>query len=164
MSRVLALDPGNVQTGWVIIDKDTLRPLAFDKTENRELARMMKEELAYDEFVSERVRSYGMVVGREVFLTCEWTGRFAQIALDRGAPAAYVYRKDEKLHICMDSRAKDANLRRALIERFAEKDLKNGKGTKKDPDWFYGFHGNDIWAAYCVAITFAEKGPSEVEI
>lgn len=165
MSRVLALDPGNVQSGWCIMDRETLRPLQFDKTENRELARMIMDgELEFDEFVAERVRSYGMAVGREVFMTCEWTGRFVQIALEKGVLVSYIHRKDEKLHICGDSRAKDVNLRRALIERFATKDLKNGKGRKGDPDWFYGFHGNDIWAAYCVGLTFIEAGPSEVEV
>lgn len=126
MSKVLALDPGNVFSGWSIIDRDSLKPLQFNKTENRELARMIiSDELEFDEFVTERVRSYGMAVGREVFMTCEWTGRFVQLALGRGVPVSYIHRKDEKMHICGDSRAKDANLRRALIERFAQHDLKN---------------------------------------
>lgn len=163
MSRVLAIDPGNKLTGWCVIDRGTLKPLLFGKTENKKLAEEVKSELQFDEFVIERVASYGMVVGKEVFQTCEWIGRFVQIASDRNIPISYIYRKDEKLHICGDSRAKDSNIRRALIERFAQHDFKNGKGTKSSPDWFYGFSGSDMYAAYTCGITFIEKGPSEVE-
>jgi hypothetical protein len=96
-----------------------------------------------------------MAVGRDVFETCEWVGRYSQIAGDNAMAVSYIYRREEKLHICGDPRAKDANIRRALIDRFAKHDLKNGRGTKKDPDWFYGFKA-DCWAAYAVGLTWIE--------
>lgn len=157
--RVFAIDPGNVESAYCIVDGETLRPLQFGKVVNDELLETVKSfELPSGRpelVVIERVASYGMAVGREVFETCEWTGRFAEAALERNVPVAYVYRRDEKLHICGDSRAKDANIRRALIDRFARHDLKNGKGTKKNPDWFYGITA-DVWAAYAVALTYIE--------
>ena len=150
--RVLAIDPGNRQSAWCMIDGGTLKPLSFGKEENQVVLDAV-QHLSYDSIVIERVASYGMAVGRDVFETCEWVGRFTQAALP--LRAHYVYRQEEKLHICGDSRAKDTNIRRALIDRFAQHDLKNGKGTKKNPDWFYGFSA-DVWQAYAVAVTYVE--------
>ena len=150
--RVLALDPGDTQTGYCFIDVDTLRPLRFGKEDNQSVLLLVQLE-AYDLLVSERVASYGMAVGRSVFETCEWVGRYTQAS---HAPVVYIYRQEEKIHICHDSRAKDSNIRRALIDRFAQHDLKNGRGTKKNPDWFYGFK-KDVWAAYAAGITYIEK-------
>ena len=149
--KVLAIDPGNRQSAWCMIDGETLKPLSFGKEENQVVLTSVQQR-SYDSIVIERVASYGMAVGRDVFETCEWVGRFTQAAR---VPPDYVYRQEEKLHICADSRAKDTNIRRALIDRFAQHDLKNGKGTKKNPDWFYGFSA-DVWQAYAVAVTYVE--------
>ena len=149
--KILAIDPGNRQSAWCMIDGETLKPLSFGKEENQVVLTSVQQR-SYDSIVIERVASYGMAVGRDVFETCEWVGRFTQAAR---VPPDYVYRQEEKLHICGDSRAKDANIRRALIDRFAQHDLKNGKGTKKNPDWFYGFSA-DVWQAYAVAVTYVE--------
>lgn len=157
--NILAIDPGNVLSGWCILDDNTLKPLNFDKSLNQDLLAILSNQDSMtppDAVVIERVASYGMAVGKEVFQTCEWIGRFTQRAQDLGLPVGYVYRREEKVHICKDSRAKDSNIRQALIDRFAQHDLKNGKGTKKDPDWFYGFRA-DIWMAYAVGLTYIEQ-------
>lgn len=154
--KVLAIDPGNRKSAWCMIDGETLRPLFFDKEENQVVLTAV-QHLSYDSIVIERVASYGMAVGRDVFETCEWVGRFTQAAR---VPPDYVYRQEEKLHICGDSRAKDTNIRRALIDRFAQHDMKNGKGTKKNPDWFYGFSA-DVWQAYAVAVTYVETSKKD---
>lgn len=154
--KVLALDPGDTYTGYCFIDRETLRPIRFGKEANHIVLLMVQLE-AYNFLVIERVASYGMAVGKHVFETCEWVGRFSQAST---SPVGYIYRQDEKLHICHDSRAKDANIRRALIDRFAIKDQKNGKGSKKDPDWFYQFY-SDVWAAYAAGITYIETEMKE---
>ena len=158
--RILGIDPGNIQSAYCLIDAETLRPLEVGKIENEALRRYLRQELSFDEQdrgAIEMIASYGMPVGREVFDTCRWIGRYEEV-LSRKLyiPPTLIYRQQEKLHICHDSRAKDTNIRRALIDRFAQHDLKNGKGTKKDPDWFYGFSGTDMYAAYSVALVMAE--------
>lgn len=155
MSRVLSLDPGNEHTGFVLADSETRRPLEFDKIPNRELADMMLNgTLKFDEFVTERMESMGTLIGRTVLESCEWVGRFSQIAESLGLEVNYVYRHEEKIHICGDSRAKDANIRRALIDRFAK--TANGKGTKKEPDFFFQFR-SDIWSAYAILTCYLDR-------
>ena len=158
---IFAIDPGNEQSAWCVMS-DQYELLDFDKQPNAEVMKSMLYRLQvsntavplYDSVVIERVAGYGMPVGREVFETCEWIGRFSQEA-EKLIPVNYIYRKDEKLTLCFDSKAKDANIRAALIERFAKHDLKNGRGTKKDPDYFYGVKA-DIWAAIAVAVTYLD--------
>lgn len=153
---ILAIDPGNEKSAYVVMDKD-LRPLEFEKVKNKELLERIPQLMDRYEDLSlaiEMVASYGMPVGASVFETCVWIGRFWQacIALSR---KALVYRIDEKLTLCRDSRAKDANIRQALIDRFAPNTPNGGKGTKKDPGWFYGFSA-DVWQAYAVGVTYAD--------
>ena len=54
------------------------------------------------------------------------------------------------MNLCYDSRAKDGNIRQALIDRFGP------VGTKKAPGWFYGV-SKDVWAAVAVGVTWADK-------
>lgn len=154
--RVFAIDPGNLESAFCIVDVETLRPLEFGKVANEDLLEIIAECYWTDIGVVEMLQSYGNLIGKDVLETAVWIGRFAE-SLDRSllTPCEMVYRMEEKMHICMDSKAGDANIRRALIDRFAEHDFRNGKGTKKNPDFFYGFKA-DIWAAYAVALTYIE--------
>lgn len=154
---IIAIDPGNVDSAFVVVDEKTYKLISFGKYTN-EIVRSMLAAYAPDsrKTVIEMVASYGMPVGKEVFDTCVWIGRFTECAVRCGSPVTYIPRLDEKMHLCHDSRASDANIRRALIDRFAEHDLKNGKGTKKNPDYFHGF-SRDIWAAFAVAVTYIDR-------
>lgn len=156
--RVFAIDPGNVNSAYCVVDAETLRPLDFAKLPNEDLRDYIKDFLFRedDRAAVEMLQSYGNLIGRDVLETAVWIGRFAD-RLDRKLmhPAGMVFRMEEKMHICGDPKAGDKNIRRALIDRFAQHDLKNGKGTKKKQDWFYGFSA-DVWAAYAVALTYIE--------
>lgn len=148
---LLAIDPGNIESAYVLItDKYTL--FQKDKVTNEKLLKIIKNG-DYDRIAVEMVACYGMPVGREVFDTCVWIGRFTEAAT---VDVDYVYRQEEKLLLCNSVRAKDANIRQALIDRFAKFDFKNGKGAKKNPDYFYGFKA-DMWAAMAVACVWIER-------
>ena len=155
--KVLAIDPGTTQSAWVVMDSETLKPEVASILENSELlSRLYRIDLAEWRFAIEMVASYGMPVGKEVFETCVWIGRFWEALHIRSIyEPELIYRREEKLHICESPKANDATIRHALIDRFAEHDFKFGRGTKKNPDWFYGFK-QDMWAAYAVGLTYIE--------
>lgn len=145
---ILAIDPGNKESAYVLLDKE-LKPIEFGKftndnvrTETRRLFNLYYPKV---NVVIEMIASYGMAVGKEVFDTCVWIGRFYELFGD--GYVSYIYRKDEKINLCGSMKAKDSNIRQALIDRFGVVGTKNNKG------WFYGFK-SDIWAAYAVGVTF----------
>lgn len=155
MGTVLAIDPGSTESGWVMIDTETCEPYLFDKTANSELLRDFHGgRFDFSTVVIEMVASYGMAVGKDVFETCVWIGRFDE-ALQHGS-AELVYRRDVKLHHCGQTKANDSNIKQALVDRFAPGVRNHGKGTKADPGWFYGFH-KDIWQAYALAVLAADR-------
>jgi hypothetical protein len=154
--KLLAIDPGNIESAYVLMDG--YKPVDFGKVQNNQLLdTILARGLAEwpDVVAIEMIASYGMPVGREVFDTCVWIGRYSLAMALGGTAVEYVYRQEVKLNLCGSSRAKDSNIRQALIDRFAERDLKNGKGTKAAPDYFYGFKA-DVWAAFSVGCTYLD--------
>lgn len=158
-TRILAIDPGNQHSAYVLLDADTRRPIEFDKCDNDELRARLH---AYwdtwnpEHVAIEMVASYGMAVGREVFETCVWIGRFyEQITRQARQEPRLQYRLPVKVHHCHSAKAKDSNVRQALVDRFAPGQPNYGKGTKANPGWFHGFSA-DVWAAYAVGVYVAD--------
>lgn len=150
---ILAIDPGNIESAYCVIEDETYKPILFEKVNNEDLILklgiILKEYNIYAVII-EKIASYGMAVGKEVFDTCIWIGRFYECSISYVGTIDYIYRKDEKINICGTMKAKDSNIRQALIDRFGE------VGTIKNKGWFYGFK-KDIWSAYAVGITWLDK-------
>lgn len=146
--NVLAIDPGNIESAYCVIDINTLKPIEFGKIVNERLIDDITK-LKIKDVAIEMIASYGMPVGKEVFETCVWIGRFLERMEDIAENIDYVYRMEEKMHICYNPKANDTTIKKALVDRFG------GKGTKKAPGWFYGFSA-DVWQAYAVGITYIE--------
>ena len=87
---IIAIDPGNRQSAYCVIDCNTLRPLEFGKVDNEELRNKLvfANEQGWQWAVIEMVASYGMAVGREVFDTVLWIGRFYEALSIQSAEAA----------------------------------------------------------------------------
>lgn len=158
--RILAIDPGNIHSGYVIYDSDKRQVVSRDKLANANLRREINQTYKWaDHLAIEMIASQGMAVGKSVFDTCVWIGRF--IECWEGS-WTQVYRHQVKMHMCGHPRAKDANIRQALIDRFPA--TGGGKvpqiGTKLNPGPLYGMSG-DMWAALAVAITYAETKDRE---
>jgi hypothetical protein len=145
--NILAIDPGPVQSALVLLGPD--RKIINASIEgNEDVARLLRTGgstlYGYPHVAVEMIASYGMPVGAEVFETCTWIGRFEEAYVHTDLRARY-FRKDIKLHLCGSNRARDSNVRQALI------DLLGPAGTKKDPGPTYGIK-KDMWAALAVAV------------
>lgn len=147
-----AFDPGSEQTAIVLFDTQAYKVVESDYIPNEQAEYwLFKNRMLVDHLAIEMIASYGMPVGREVFETCVWIGRYIS-RYDRMRGHTLVYRKDVKMHLCGSMKAKDGNIRQALMDKFGGK---NAVGTKKKPGPLYGISG-DKWAALGVAVTFAE--------
>lgn len=148
--NILAIDPGNEYSAWCELEDG--KPRRTDKVANPILLKSLRDAESHvwkpDLVAIEMIASYGMPVGREVFETCLWIGRF--IEAWRGE-YKLIYRKDVKLFHCESVRATDANIRAALIDRFGPGKEK-AVGTKAAPGPLYGIKG-DAWSALAVALT-----------
>lgn len=153
---ILGIDPGNTETAFCLVD-DQLRPIRFAKLSNELAYAEMVEAIVTYTFTDhihvavEMIASYGMPVGAEVFDTCVWIGQLKERL--KMYDVRYIYRKDEKMTLCHSMKANDANIKQALVDRFAPGVPSHGKGKKSAPGWFYGFRA-DIWQAYAVAVTY----------
>ena len=152
---ILAIDPGNEQSGVVLIRERDLKPIVAEKITNEELLdnllmdryERLEESECINHVAIEMIASYGMAVGQSVFETCVWIGRFIQALEDNyyNDSLKFIYRKDEKMNLCGSMKAKDSNIVQALIDRFAPNTPNKGKGTKKEPGWFYGFKKDTLY-------------------
>jgi len=101
--------------------------------------------------VIEQMASFGMAVGAEVFETVYWSGIFAEAY---GLDQTYrLKRLDVKMALCHDSRAKDANIRAAILDLYGGKAA--AMGHKKAPGPLYGISG-DLWSALAVALAWSQ--------
>lgn len=162
---ILAIDPGTTESGWVTLDG--MRVVGAGVCPNADMLEMIRRAAEYHDhhggvwahgevetLAIEMIASYGMAVGREVFETCVWVGRMQQTWRDPES-VRLVYRRDVKLHLCGSARAKDANIRAALI------DLLGPAGTKKQPGPTFGVKSH-AWSALGVAVTVGGITPESV--
>ena len=148
---LLSCDPGNIQSAFCLYNTVKKLPIEFCTLQNDEVLLISAFRRA-KAFVIEKVACYGMPVGETVFETVYWSGRFAEQWDTDWTSAnsfARITRQEVKLHLCGQARAKDANVRQALIDRFGE------KGTVKNKGVLYGIKA-DEWQALAVAVAYSE--------
>lgn len=148
-SPVLAIDPGTTDSQCLVWDGS--RVLSHDFLPNDKALDLIAG-FGGSRACIEMVASYGMAVGKETFETVYWIGRFDERLRANGIVPERLVRLEVKLHLCHNSRAKDANIRQAILDRFGGK---SAIGTKKQPGPLYGVTSH-AWAALALAITFAE--------
>lgn len=155
--RVIAIDPGNEQSAWVAWDRDPESVVACGIQPNREILDLIDEDQRLHGLLCiEEIASYGMAVGKEVFRTCYWYGRFAEAwyRTHNANDAMLIERRVVKLHHCHSARATDANISQALKDRFGQ------PGTKKSPGKLFGIKSH-LWAALALAVCIGDRLPIE---
>lgn len=151
---ILAIDPGPVESAWVLYQNDQgagaryHAVVAFAKQPNEEVLRRVRNSAGTDRLVIEMIQSFGMPVGAEVFETCVWIGRFMQAY--GGAKCDRLTRATIKSNLCGSAKAKDANIRQALIDRFG------GPQCIRKGGPLYKVSG-DVWSALAVGVTWADR-------
>lgn len=164
---ILSIDPGPLKSAVLLYDGK--RPVyAVPDMDNDDLLERFRCGFASEEHylpdvaVIESVESYGMAVGKEVFETCYWIGRFREaiesyrIPMRPGYELCAVHlmpRRAVKLHLCGSARAKDTNIRAAIADRFGG--FAAARGKKSAPGPLYGIRTH-CWSALALAITFWE--------
>lgn len=160
MTDIIAIDPGDKVSALIVGYPNPDMGLS-GIYENEELLHRLTKNFCLSRYPSrmviEMIASYGMPVGKEIFDTCVWIGRFVQLWHQLCGTYSFVYRKDVKLCLCGDSKAKDSNIRQALLDRYPRTGggATPQVGTKGQPGPLYGMK-KDLWSALAVATTYHE--------
>jgi hypothetical protein len=149
MSVILAIDPGPLQSGFVLFDGRKVHQAGVLANELMLKAVVSGAGLQCpaDRLAIEKIEAMGMAVGADVFETVHWSGRFQQ-AWREPARVQRVTRRQVKLGLCGNMRAKDPNIRQALI------DMLGAPGTKANRGPTYGVISH-AWSALAVGVIAA---------
>lgn len=164
--KIFAVDPGTEKTAWVVMLRDgTIAEHGI--TPNHQMFDVLDRALnvhCVTHMAIEMIASMGMAVGQSVFETAVWIGQMVRHWTYRGDTTyELVYRADEKLHLCGSPRAKDANIRQAIIDAYsvdADGGAREAVGNKRNPGPLYGV-SKDVWSAIAVAKVAFETTPEE---
>jgi hypothetical protein len=149
---ILGIDPGNKQSGWCCVQHGKI--VGSGVADNETVINLTAIGQHNVILAIEWIQGMGMAVGKEVFETCWWAGRFAQ---QHRGPVRMIPRGRIKLHHCGSARAKDGNIVQALKDKYGD------KGTKSAPGYFYGVSSH-AWQAFAVAAYVMEGAEHESEI
>jgi hypothetical protein len=146
---VLSVDPGDTVSAWVISrpwkmcegKRTPFRVMSFGRMKNQNLRNHLGRVSAEDRkdvlMVIEMLRTRGMPTANQEFETCVQIGMFRKLWLP--GKWSYAFRGDIKLCLCGVTRAKDSNVRTALIELWGgeQKAMAGKKCPKcKGKGWF----------------------------
>lgn len=170
--RILAIDPGPDTSGVVLVEAwpqayrgvtATAVPRvveAYNEIENRALLERVpqwgafKGALGLDAVVIEKIEFMGMAVGRPVFETVHWSGRFYQAFVALGFTPARQPFAATRLALLGSRRATEAQVKDALLSLHGFADWRAAKGSKADPGPWAALTGPHAWSALALAVGF----------
>lgn len=153
MKRILAIDPGTYESAYIVWDGEHIGDFGILPNE---VVLLKIVECGIDNIIIEKIACYGMPIGKSTIDTIEWIGRFdQQWFLLSGKRAILITKNQVQLHHCKTTKAKDSNVIQVLRDKYAYGIRNYGKGTKKEPGFFYGFK-EDIWDTFALAAFYTE--------
>lgn len=154
--KIISCDPGETESAIVVLNHGRVEYATY--TANTDIINWLKRLDKTDAvFACETIQSYGSAVGQSTFTTCIWVGRLFQAWIDSGGgKPELVFRSQVKLHFCRSMRAKSANIRCVLLDRFGGD--KTAVGTKKNPGPLYSVkgEGGHKYSALAIALFVAD--------
>jgi hypothetical protein len=185
-ANVLAVDPGTTRSAFAYLQQAADGAWLLCKGAKVSNPELIQEIRSYNPvmvtLVIEMLGHYGtgMSVGKEVFQTAILIGRLIE-AWGREESIELVLRKSYAAHLCGDARAKDGNIRQAVIDRFGgdSKAIGNQKcvscggmggtgrgkeravcpecqGSKRSPKGPFFDVTADVWQALGLAVAYTE--------
>lgn len=179
MAVFCGVDPGTEKSGFVLFDDEQNRVVFSYEFKNEVIRSILRSESyfsnipsvdTWDTFFIEDIEGMGLEVGKNVFQTVKWLGKFIEAyEYSTKKKAVEIFRGDEKITLCgaktfvnpitgKRKAVSDSQIRQAVIDRFPP--LGGGKtpqvGTKKEPGPLYGVTGH-CWQALAVLITGLEN-------
>ncbi len=142
---IIGIDPGPRESAVVTFDA-RVGPCEWFTKPNEDVRSWLSDYPAVtgDIVVIEQIAAMGMAVGETTFETVFWSGRFAEAWAKE---FTRIKRVPIKVHLCGVARAKDGNVRRALMDRFG------GDRCHRKGGPLYKLAG-DQWSALAVAVTY----------
>jgi len=171
--RIIGIDPGQDKSGYVVYDSVAEMVEYAGHLDNGLVLNSLRG--CYSEYFPfcedmvtiEGIEPMGLNVGKSVFETCVWIGRFQEAWENRSdRKALIISRGDEKIVLCgsktfIDPKTEkrrsvtNSHIRRSLLDKFPAKG--GGRvpqiGTKANPGPLYGISGDHCWSALAVIIT-----------
>jgi Holliday junction resolvasome RuvABC endonuclease subunit len=149
---VIGIDPGSKKSGYVVWNGSGI--IHKEIVENELLLIDLRAKIYAQPgavYAVEGVQYFGKAVGKDIFETCYFIGKIMEASRgNSGCPVELVYRKDIKLFLCGTVRAKDKDIRQALIDRLG-KEVTRGCSSH-------------IWSALAIAVFYYENQAEKINL
>ena len=167
---IVAIDPGSEKSGYAIYQGRDLPIIDFkaDCPNETLISHIISHRSKLNSdftFVIEMIGHYGtgMSVGKDVFHTCVWIGRFIEgiEAYYRGK-SKLLKRTPVKLALCGSIKAKDSNVNQFILDYFPQTGggATPSKGVKKNPGPLFGMTAHAI-QALAIAVAVRDFGVND---
>lgn len=151
--RILAIDPGSTESGWLILNDGVIQNFGKHLNEN-----MITNFSCYGEGIDitviEEIKGFGRIASKYEFEAAFWSGRFYQKA---NGSVKLVSRPEIRKHWLGKRNGNDAMVREALINHFGGPVKIPTKGKAKNPfkleppEVLRGIT-KDCWSALAIAL------------